>query len=267
MLTWCCCDCNTTINQTVTGCSANLSGVTVNIKVGGSTVGTGTTNGSGYVSITVSQPSGTSATVEIVAPAHFITNTGTITLNCSTITRTTALSVDTASYYYCTHDCGCSAEQVGSPPYYRPPIPSTLYLDDGYGTVTLSLVGSYDPNGINVWRGNATRSATTVTDTCSPCVSTGGGSTIVFFEVSCSSDTWSGSLRVPVCGGFCTTIYPKGSPSTGDNTGTTYGVSAAVDGSCRPFAMTFSISGLWSTGGAAPDFVYSSTTVTLTVTE
>lgn len=148
---WCCCDCTTVVQQTVRGCaSALLSGVTVNVKIGGVTVGTGTTNGSGVVSISVSSASGASATVEIVGPTGYQTSTGTITLNCGTVTRSTTLLVQ--SGYFCTDDPCCPVG--GSPPYPAVSYPSTITLNDGFGDVTLTRQGTaYD------WRGSATRTA------------------------------------------------------------------------------------------------------------
>lgn len=272
---WCCCtppDCTTTVNVTVTGCVSYESGVAVAVKVGGSTLASGTTNGSGYVSLSPSAPSGTAATVEFSKTGYNATSSS-ITLTCGTVTVSKALTVATG--YSCNEDPCCP--QGGSPPYLLVTYPSTLTLTDAFGDVTLTG----GPSG--PWTGSATRTASYAVNcaTCAAPVAT--QDVTVYFSVVKSlapGYCWTLTVTVYACGhnegvsdGLCPTLYVSGGPQWDIYPGTaatavsgtnayTYGAQNRGQTACPPsLTIPFTVSFLTAAIGVptihtTPWFVY-----------
>jgi hypothetical protein len=182
---WCCCatDCTTTVPVNVKGCnSTNLSGVTVLIKVSGTTIASGSTDASGNVTLTPSSVNPQSATLEIAAFSGFAAYTTNITLNCTT-QSTRNIVLTPAATHVCSPCCGAY------------PISRTLIATTVAGDVTLT----YDTG---VWGGtrtaNATKRATcsTTTCTCSPTninadlISIDSGNVNVTVQVYCVLGDW-----------------------------------------------------------------------------
>ena len=268
MLFWCCCNCNTTVVQTVRGCSsALLSGVTVNIKVGGVTIATGTTNGSGVATIVASSAINASATVEIVGPTGYQTNTGTITLNCGTVTRSTTLAVATG--YSCSPDSCCP--QGGSAPYPVIAYPSTITLNDGIADVTLSRIGG---TSSSQYRGYADRTAAqgyscSTSPTGAPWPLNSSVTVRVYFEVNCNTlSIWCNDC-VASSGGGCdqeptlTFLYNNGlgltaypSTLTDDTSSCYHGYGSNVSSNGAAF---FGNQGTGSVSACPPSFAGSAT--------
>jgi hypothetical protein len=146
-------DCGS-VNVTLTGCGPK-NAVVVTLSQGGTTIGTGTTNSFGQVSIPV-------------------TTTGTITASVTTTDTRLVPSSNTFVVPFCdpsnffsvtitwqqasgwTDHC-CIPSVLFGPPgicsYPGGPHPTTLFLSDGFGTVTLTYAGG----GNAGWRGCAVR--------------------------------------------------------------------------------------------------------------
>lgn len=110
----CCCgpppDCTLTV--TVTGCSSRpVKGVTVTLKLGGTTVDSGTTDSGGH--ITLSAPCGATYDLTANAGARLTTYSGTWSPVSGAYTQTIGLSAVTG--YHCCAGCG-------------PPWPVSLFL-------------------------------------------------------------------------------------------------------------------------------------------
>lgn len=121
-----------TLTHHVNGCIASLAGASIEYQLGGITLYSGTTDGSGNVVFTL--PTGT-YTVVINKGPRFATYTGSVTITSATSLVTTTLSP--ATDYYCTSIC-------------NEPLYKRLYLSDsvyGLSGVILDHVGS-------VWSSN-----------------------------------------------------------------------------------------------------------------
>ena len=143
------CGCSCTLPIEVLGCfngSAYLpvgSGVTVNLKVGGSTIYTGTTNSSGVASITGAAGVYDIEVVDGRTPSRWATatNTGTST-SCGSTTSVYTGAVN--SGFHCSLLCG-------------DPLADTLYATDANGTWTLTYDAG-NPNGVG-WYSCATKTS------------------------------------------------------------------------------------------------------------
>jgi hypothetical protein len=227
---WCCCstDCTTTVNVRVRGCdnpgAVYLSGATASVKIGGTTVASGTTLGGGsYVSIAVVAPTGTAATIEITGmPTGYATTSTAITLACTTINSSITATV--ASGYSCTKDFCCP--QSGSPPYANVTLPTTLYLDDSFGTITLTKSGSF-------WYGCATRTATFAYTSCASPFPSGTNLDVdIEYRLECSGGgNWTLAMFANTCGTSLLTGYTCGGTPGPYTTG-----SGSLSGSC--FSLT-----------------------------
>jgi hypothetical protein len=216
---WCCCapaECTTTVNVRVQGCltsgSVWLSGLTVSIKIGGTTVATGTTLGSSsYVAISVTAATGAAATVEISGFATGYAHTPVaITLNCSSVTVSTSLGLITG-YRCCTSPC---CPQAGNPPYPVVAWDSTATVNDGVGNITLTKVIDNDDGFCTVvYRGVALRSASDAVR-CSDNTIV-AGDIYIAFSLSCDGDgVWRIAIATFTCSGDNIACYERTSAST-----------------------------------------------------
>ena len=116
-------------------------------------------------------------------------------------------------------------------PWAQPALPTTLYLSDGFGTVTLTGVGGGSS-------GTANRTASQAWTDCGPATTTGVNVPVdVQFDVSCASGglgQWQVSIRTRVCAGAVSPyVYAAGgfgTASVGD-----------LNGTCRPFNKSGSV--------------------------
>jgi hypothetical protein len=161
-----CCSCALQVN--VRGCNSMslAAGLTVDLKVGGSTIYSGTTDSSGTASI-----SGAAGTYDVVVtdsrtPSRWDTQTFTgQTLTCGGTLTVTMTSVKTG--FTCVPMC---AE----------PISDTLYGTDVNGTWTLTRM-TYAALSITGWWGCASRSGmTAVTSINAGCIRTTGTGTVPY---------------------------------------------------------------------------------------
>jgi hypothetical protein len=174
--------CDTIVSVTVTGCnSAAVPGASVTIKIGATTIGSGTTNGSGAASITVNSAPSASATIEIGAVLGYAGTSISRTLNCGTVTQAFGLLADT--------DHVCVACCVH-------PAPKTLGCTTVAGDLTLTYSGGAWAGTIAV---STTKSATCsdVVCSCSPNpdithkeLSVGSGSTTMPIQLRCVGSSW-----------------------------------------------------------------------------
>lgn len=130
-----CCNasCTATICATVKGCNSGLlSGATVTVKHGATTVGTCTTDGTGSCCVAIPDPADTAANAYQVTASKtgFTTSSAAnATVTCGGTTNVGPITLAAAAGYTCTGSC-CPPD----------PNPTTLTLTDPYGSVTLSLV-------------------------------------------------------------------------------------------------------------------------------
>lgn len=198
--------CDTTFNVNVRGCSSNLSGVTVAVKQSGSTLASGTTNASGNVTLVASAVTGSTGTVEITPPTGYNASTTAVTFNCST--QAVNVTLTPAAGYSCSPGC-CPATGRSGPPYADLTYPSTIYLNDGLGTVTLTETSA----GSKSYTGSASRTATDYVSCASGCPILTNGAVTVDFEVFCGDNgKWNIRIATRECGS-CSEIY--GTSATG----------------------------------------------------
>jgi hypothetical protein len=238
--------CDTTFTVTVLGCaSAGVSGVTVSIKVGGSTIASGSTNGSGVATIVANGANGTSVTVELSGiPTGYATpSNGSSSLNCGT--RSVSFTLVPLSTYACVEDNCCP--QGGSAPYLKLVLPGTLTLTDSFGDITLT-------GGPTSWNGSATRPADPYIRN-SDCTYVTGDVTFYYnlSRLGSGSSCWSLSVipSVSSCSGSRLTgagfdfFYP-GNGATASSTGLATG--GSTSNSCSPTVASITVT-FQSTGG------------------
>jgi hypothetical protein len=268
---WCCCappDCTTTVTVTVRGCaSALLSGVSVSITGTGVTGDSDSTNGSGVAILTPISVTGTTATLTITGPTGYQTATQSITLDCTS--KSVSVTLSAASGYSCTDSTCCPAG--GSAPFLVPTWPSTLYVTDPFGTITMS-------GGPNTWTGTATRTADLVY-VHPGCSTEAPGDATVQFNLTrlTGSPCWQLTLTTPyncsgqiISGAFFYVTYPGrgGTPSVLLTVSLT-----EVSSSCPPVAAEFEGTfEFTSVGGVLnqlwPKWIYGGAgTVTFTLSE
>ncbi len=236
----CCCAggppvCNTTIcvKGNCGGSSPVLAGATVTIKSGGVTIVSGTTDGTGCVTLNIGTAG--SYTVVISFPGY-TTNTSTHTLSCGGTTTISLTAVDTGYHCSCDHNC---AE----------PVPDTLTGSDGMGSFTLT----YQSVGGNAgWWGCASRNIMVPCYYDSTCLIFTAIPTMisvpVYFFLSCVTvggvNKFLMNGRIPTCliagiryyqdGQSCINPVPAGAAGF-----LGYGSSAAaLATSCSPFDWT-----------------------------
>lgn len=178
------CGCACALQVRVKGCGATPkavgSGVTVNLKVGGTTVYTGTTNSSGIAAI-----SGAAGTydVEVVdgrASSRWATETFSgQSLSCGGTTDVTLSTIN--SGFHCSEFCG-------------DPLDDTLYATDPNGTWTLTYAATgLGGSGSAGWYGCATKTSMTSVVTslsAGTCIATTGtANTNYLIQVPASGST------------------------------------------------------------------------------
>jgi hypothetical protein len=180
----CRCGCSTCTGNhddiTVLGCfGVPLSGVTVTQSPGSATA---TTNGSGIATLSV--PALGTYTYTPTVPTGYATNHCTITHGaCGNSSCTITLVA--ASGYTCIPD-GCCNE--GTAPFVDITYPTTLFLSDAFGTVSLTKTGG------TTWNGTAVRNAT-VAQASPDCGGLAGPTLLsnvnvtVWFSLSCGGST------------------------------------------------------------------------------
>lgn len=191
----CCCDptlCtsgNATIRFHVTGCfGAALSGASVSITDGTHTF-SGTTNGSGDVSLSVDH-SGTYTYT--VSATNYATATGSIGVVCGATPAVTGVTLTPATGYVCGNPC-CNCNPA---PCLVDTPQSTVVFNDGIGNVTLTLSGG-------AYYGSASRpiGAGGKANDFSSCPTVnvvGSGNVNVYFSADCT-----GHVTVSVFPGGC----------------------------------------------------------------
>ena len=198
MSTICCCGGTYAYTETVKGCaSALLSGASVTVTQSGTTIDSWTTNGSGLNPAGASMLAAGTYTVTIVA-TNYATKTFTLTITSSAVTRTDTLSAATG--YSCSADNCCN--QGGSAPYPVITYPSTIYINDGIGTITASSTGGHAS-----WSGTATRTASSSSTVVAGACTGAPGTPIniaVTIAIGCTN---IGGVQVY----YCQLITPSGS--------------------------------------------------------
>lgn len=224
----CCCEDTGAVNVTVMGCGIAQVGVTVTCT---ETSDTDVTDGSGVASFTALAD----GTYHFTVPAStgFNAGSGTATVSGGGTTNVT-ITLTVATGYSCAVDCGCDdSDYESGPPYLSNPAPNTLYVDDGFGTVTLTKSG-------NQWLGGpVTRVASEAYTYCGfPWTTVADQDVDVSFVAECvpvgAVNTW----QVSVLGNSCSSIgrnYPASASS-----GASQGQYVLVDmpGTCNPFARS-----------------------------
>ena len=143
----------------VAGCGGNLVGASVTVTQGVSTLGTGTTDGSGNYSITLSGWSSGAVTVTASKTRYASGSTSTTPSSCGATTTPSTIVLTPATDYYC-DPCG------GTVPIYK-----TLYLTQPWdGAIVALTAGGGGWSGTGTWTGtgyadcgSATTSAITIT--------------------------------------------------------------------------------------------------------
>jgi hypothetical protein len=242
--------CDTIVSVTVTGCNgAAVPGASVTIKIGATTIGSGTTNGSGAASITVNSAPSASATIEIGAVLGYAGTSISRTLNCGTVTQAFSLSAD--SSHVCVVCC-------------IHPVPKTLGCTTVAGDLTLTYSGG-------TWFGTiavSTTKAATCGDVVCSCfpfpdithkqLSVSSGTTTMPIQLNCVGSSWkvlTGTRLMygrTTCAGNFDWGYDAGSCTTG-TTGTSVfavdrDVQDTVTGTCDSgvVALSGTISGFSS---------------------
>lgn len=180
---WCCC--SGTLTVCVRGCGTPtgvvLSGVTVTIKQGGSTVATDTTGGGGCVSFTLASGS---YSIEITGPTGYANATRSTTV-AAAATTTEHFTLSAASGYHC---CGTT------------PIPNTIYMTTAAGSFTMSWTGTAWLGSITISRTDATATNGAYTPGDSPCVVNQTADVTVAYQLTCGgqlTETWNeGCTRI-----------------------------------------------------------------------
>jgi len=176
---WCCCGpCGTYCVRVWCGFNGGpgAEGVTVELKSGGVTVASGVTDVNGDVCLDV--PS--SGTYDrVITGTLYTTTTQSVSLFCAENTGTAI--IDPIEGYSCVRSC-CDDQE--GPPYPDVTWPTTLYLDDGIGVVTLTSASGDAPGP---WYGSAARRAANAIT----CDNSGGYSDVtdvdvtIYFEAYC----------------------------------------------------------------------------------
>lgn len=250
--------CDTTFNVNVKGCGSNLNAVTVAIKQSGSTLVSGSTNSSGNVALVASAVTGSTGTIEVTSPTGYVAYSASVTFDCATQTINITLTV--ASGYACGPGC-CPATGRDGPPYLELTYPSTIYLDDGLGTVTLTETSA----GSKSYTGAASRTATDYVSCASGCPLLTDGSVTLDFEVFCQDNgKWNIRISSRECGS-CAEIYGTSGtgfqalPTTGAIRGTQsllYIQAFDLDASACPPSLAFGTSfGTTQLRGSVTDYL------------
>jgi len=170
--------CNVTID--VDGCGAGVSGATVTIKSGGSTVASGTTSG-GTVALSI--PS--AGTYEVVVSASgYPPYDQNLTLSCSG-----TYAINLTAGYVC---CGTCI------------VPDTLHLTDGGGGCTLTWNGS--SSWIGCYQAAVGSGSTPCGDPGAGCqfICTPGGSCTIVYTITCAGNgQFSVNRQWSVCEADC----------------------------------------------------------------
>ena len=154
-------------------------GAVVLLKYGGVTVSSGTTDGSGVVVLDV-YTAGTH-TIEITA-THYAAYSNSRSIAC--VTGSGVAYLTPSAGYSCYRSC-CD-DQTG-PPYPDVTWPTTLYLDDGIGIVTLTSAGGTAPGP---WYGSASRRAANAIT----CDDVGGYSDVTDVDVAMYFEAYCGRV-------------------------------------------------------------------------
>jgi len=180
---WCCCGpCGThcvTVRCGTAGGPA-VAGALVELQSGGVTVSSGYTDSLGTVCLDV--PSAGTYT-RVVTASLFAGVSTSVVLACGSSSITIALAP--IGGYSCFRDC-CD-DQVG-PPYPDVTWPTTLYIDDGFGGVTLTSSSGSSPGP---WYGSANRTAANAI-TCNndgTTTAVTNASVPIYFMVTCAGDS------------------------------------------------------------------------------
>lgn len=254
------CPCCTTtgcgvVTGTIENCAPGghvLAGITVELIQGGVTVSTSTTasdgtyslpfSAGGFTQVRISHPNYTTKTISISGPF----GSSASCLNPGPYTASTYIvGNDTAWTCYCADVTSLDACYGTG----RLLLPATLYISDGFGTVTLQYVSA----GVSVgWNGCAMRTAGGQTfDAFKACTGAASVSVPVKFSVQCRFDnTFDLTLTFPTCqsAGPGSQLHPIADGScaafpTGGNVGSygyiNTGVGTAPT-SCDPLAVSFS---------------------------
>lgn len=230
----CCCVVNGNVAVTVLGCnSLALSGATVTITQGGTTVDTWTTNSTGQrPGGSASLPTGSYS--YSVAKGRFTTATGSFTLTTSGSTFTVTLTA--ASGYICV-------------PFCADPVKTALTFTVGGVGYAISYVGTF--GGVLTWKGSTSVSDTNVvvSGACPPVTDT--VPVDLYYRVSAGGTT---GLSAEACGtrSGCNGFSPPQSwqlPVTG-NPLDIYQGAAVVTSSCTlPTSIGGTIPATWSNSG------------------
>lgn len=176
---------------TVNGCPGKVvSGAIVSVSLAGVLVGSATAAASGIACVPI-HSAGTYA-IAVTAPAgsNYGNGSGTLTIGaCTTTDKAAAVTLSPLSGYSCSQSVCCNNS---GPPYQVIAPWATLYLNDGFGTVTLS------GNGTGLWTGSATRTANCVTDCTTS--TTAPTAVTVYFQIGCGNGAWNANVGAYPCG-------------------------------------------------------------------
>lgn len=183
------------------GGSGYTSAPTVSFSGGGGSGAAAGATVAGQCCVTITQSGSYTAT--IAATGNYASSTIHPSLTCTANISTVTLSP--TSGYSCTPDPCCPVEDQSGPPYVNPAFtyPSTLLLNDGSGSVTLTRYGSM---GSYAYAGCATRTATQASTNCvlSTCTShiASASVPVLFVLDPCvgPDGDWQLEIRVPT---FC----------------------------------------------------------------
>ena len=148
-------------------------------------------------------------TVTITAP-NCVTYTGGFGVNCANpFDTTTTVELQPKAGYTCTQYC-CTA--TGSKPYLIVAVPGTLFVNDGFGTVTCNLVGTGDSYFGGNYRGVAARTVSAAFNCHTGLVVPGPVDVNIYFFVNCRGQVSLGystcGIYGPPCGGDFTAPMP-----------------------------------------------------------
>lgn len=178
---------NVTINHccgsvcgTVYGCGVAYPGATVTLSNGLTAV----TDASGNYCIPISAAGSYTATVTHLSGDHYIDTAASASMTCSA--NTLNIFMDVAAGYQCSPNTCCAI--LPGPPYPTVTWPTTIYIDDGFGVITLT--GTFPG-----WDGCATRPATGVLSTSCPLTypppePTGAMTVGMYVNVYCDLGSW-----------------------------------------------------------------------------
>lgn len=166
----------------------------------------------------------------------------TVTVSAGTPSATAAFVLTLATGWSCTPPtCGRTTTCSG-PPYFLSPPWSSIFLNDGFGTITLAYTGS-----AGLYAGGATRTA------ASDCNGATSVPVTVSFQVQCTDSTWTVAAGIYAC-----TISGGGGPTykfPGATAPLTYLSSSSSTGSpaCPPSATSGGASWTGYSTGAGTD--------------